>query len=177
VASTILSGIDLQRAFLANACGPPVALLALSFARSCVVHSPEARDGRRAEAGSNRRDQTFACVRRCLALGEAAFSGNGDPVLRAALGALDIMHHPIYGLETSVSIHQTVIDAPGSGAEVTVLSAVGLRCRPDATRVCLVAPVRVGANVPPAASLFYTLLEETSHSFLKAYTQLVKNHV
>ena len=85
-------------------------------------------------------------------------------------------HLILCGVETSVCVYQTAVDALQAGLAVTVLcDCVGAR-RPDDARACLEALGRAGAHVLPAETVFYSILGGTAHPFFKAYTQLVKKH-
>lgn len=105
-----------------------------------------------------------------------AFSALADPHIRQAILERGREHLLLSGLETSVCVYQTALDARAAGLEVTLLSdCVGAR-RADDARVCLDALIRAGVHVLPSETVFYSLLRDTSHPFFKAYTQLVKNH-
>jgi nicotinamidase-related amidase len=111
-----------------------------------------------------------------LQLGKSTFSAFADDGIRDALGALSVEHLLICGLETSVCVYQTALDALASSYQVTLLSdAVGCR-RPEDASPCLQALIRAGAHVLPSETVFYALLHSTSHPFFKSYTQLVKSH-
>lgn len=109
-------------------------------------------------------------------LGKDAFSALGDERIRSAMLAREPEHVLLCGLETSVCVYQTALDALSAGLQVTLLSdCVSARSSDDA-RVCLDALIRAGVHVLPSESVFYALLHDVKHPFFKAYTQLVKNH-
>lgn len=111
-----------------------------------------------------------------LQAGKSTFSAFGDDAIREALETLAPEHLLICGLETSVCVYQTALDALASSYQVTLLSdAVGCR-RPEDATPCLQALIRAGAHVLPSETVFYALLHTTSHPFFKSYTQLVKSH-
>ncbi|MBM3872496.1 MAG: isochorismatase family protein [Verrucomicrobia bacterium] len=180
VASTLLLGVDLQPAFLAVMPGGGKPLL-----RRCELALRSAVGlGMRVAFTEQRPDRLGGTDAALLAhapvdaprWAKSSFSAYGDPVIRAALGAPDLEHLLLCGLETPVCVYQTAIDALGAGTAVTVLSdAVGAR-RPDDARVCLEALIRAGAHVLPVETVFYALLQDSTHPFFKAYTQLVKDH-
>jgi nicotinamidase-related amidase len=108
--------------------------------------------------------------------GKTTFSALADPAIQAAVKDRGVEHLLLCGIETSVCVHQTAVEALASGLDVTVLSdCVGAR-RSDDAIVCLEALRRAGAYVLPAETVFYSLLHDTSHPFFKNYTQLVKAH-
>lgn len=109
--------------------------------------------------------------------GKNTFSALADDGIRdALLRDRGVEHLLLCGIETSVCVYQTAIDARAAKLEVTVLSdAVAARRTDDADR-CLDALARAGAHVLPSESVFYSLLHDVKHPFFKAYTQLVKSH-
>jgi nicotinamidase-related amidase len=108
--------------------------------------------------------------------GKDTFSAFADPAIRSAVLDPRREHVLLCGLETSVCVYQTALDARATGLEVTLLSdCVGAR-RADDARVCLDALIRAGVHVLPSETVFYALLRDVKHPFFKAYTQLVKNH-
>ena len=116
------------------------------------------------------------CVPSPRVFAKTTFSAFADPAIRDAINARPTEHVLLCGLETSVCVHQTALDAVAAGMHVTLLSdCVGAR-RPDDAQVCLEALVRAGVHVLPAETVFYALLHDVGHPFFKAYTQLVKKH-
>jgi hypothetical protein len=105
-----------------------------------------------------------------------AFSALGDSNLRAAVLDRGREHLLLSGLETSVCVYQTALDARAAGLEVTLLSDCVAARRADDARVCLDALIRAGVHVLPSETVFYSLLHDTTHPFFKAYTQLVKKY-
>lgn len=107
---------------------------------------------------------------------KTTFSALADASIRGSLEERGIEHLLLCGIETSVCVHQTALDALAAGMQVTLLSdCVGAR-RPDDARTCLQALVRAGVHVLPSETVFYSLLHDVSHPFFRAYTQLVKAH-
>jgi nicotinamidase-related amidase len=108
------------------------------------------------------------------ALRKDTFSALADDAIRAAVVPAE--HLLLCGLETSICIYQTALDALHTGLHVTILSdAVGAR-RPDDATACLAALRHAGAHVLPSETVFYSLLRDVRHPFFKTYTQLVKSH-
>ncbi len=110
------------------------------------------------------------------AWGKSTFSAFADDGIRDALRQRDVDHLLICGLETSICVYQTVLDAIDAQYQVTVLSdCVGAR-RPDDAEVALRALTQAGAHVLPAETVFYALLGDAGHPFFKNFTQLVKQY-
>ncbi|HTO04270.1 MAG TPA: isochorismatase family protein [Opitutus sp.] len=104
------------------------------------------------------------------------FSALADPVIREAILFRNPEHVLVCGIETSVCVHQTALDALAAGLQVTLLSdCVGAR-RPDDARTCIDALIRAGVHVLPSETVFYSLLRDVNHPFFRGYTQLVKAH-
>jgi nicotinamidase-related amidase len=104
------------------------------------------------------------------------FSALADSAVREALVSRGTEHILLCGIETSVCVHQTALDALSAGMQVTLLSdCVGAR-RPDDARTCIDALVRAGVHVLPSETVFYSLLHQVGHPFFRAYTQLVKKY-
>ena len=111
-----------------------------------------------------------------MVFGKATFSALADDGIRDALRARGVDHLLLCGIETSVCVYQTALDAIAAGLRVTLLAdCVGAR-RPDDARACLDALSRAGIHVLPSETVFYALLHGVRHPFFKAYTQLVKSH-
>lgn len=108
--------------------------------------------------------------------GKTTFSGIGDAGILDALRTLHVEHLIVCGLETSICVYLTAVDAINSGFQVTVLSdAVACR-RPADGQICLDALTRAGACVLPAETVFYSIIGTATHPSFKAYTQLVKKY-
>jgi nicotinamidase-related amidase len=119
----------------------------------------------------------LALVNRPAVHPKACFSALADEGIRKALlGDSGAEHLLLCGLETSICVYQTAVDALREGLAVTLLSdAVGARREGDALR-CLDALARTGAHVLPAETVFYAIVRDAAHPYFKAYTQLVKTH-
>jgi nicotinamidase-related amidase len=107
---------------------------------------------------------------------KGTFSALADDGIRDALRARDADHLLICGLETSVCVYQTALDAIDEQYQVTVLSDCVAARRPDDAQTALAALVQAGVHVLPAETVFYALLRDAKHPFFKAFTDLVKNH-
>lgn len=108
---------------------------------------------------------------------KSTFSALADDGIRDALRSQDVEHLILCGLETSVCIYQTALDALDAHMQVTILSDAVSARRPDDAKVCLDA-LRARSNVfvLPSETVFYCLLQDVKHPFFKPFTQLVKDH-
>lgn len=104
------------------------------------------------------------------------FSALGDDGIRDALRGLDAEHLILCGVESSICVYQTALDALDINLQVTILTdAVGSR-RSEDGKVCLDALSRMNVYVLPSETVFYALLQDASHPFFKGFTQLVKKY-
>ena len=112
-----------------------------------------------------------------LQMGKASFSALADHGIRETLlDRLGADHLILLGVETSICVYQTAVDAIRSEIPVTLLSdCVGGR-RPEDGSVALDALKRAGVNVLPAETVFYSMLGDAVHPFFRTYTQLVKKY-
>ena len=118
----------------------------------------------------------LACVKAPRQYAKSTFSALADDGILEALKSADVEHLILCGLETSVCVYQTALDAVDNNIQVTILSdAVGAR-RPDDADVCLRALAQNGVYVLPSETVFYSLLREVKHPFFKRYTELVKKY-
>lgn len=108
--------------------------------------------------------------------GKNTFSALADDGIRDALLGRKLEHILLCGIETSVCVYQTALDAIASGFQVTLFSdCVGAR-RSDDAAVCINALLRAGVHVLPSETVFYAMLQGVQHPFFKRFTQLVKSH-
>lgn len=111
-----------------------------------------------------------------VVFGKTAFSALADAPTREAVLARQPEHLFLCGIETSVCVYQTALDARAAGLEVTLLSDAVSARRADDAAFCLDALLRAGVHVLPSETVFYALLHDATHPFFKAYTQLVKRY-
>jgi nicotinamidase-related amidase len=105
------------------------------------------------------------------------FSALADDGIRDAIRAMDVEHLIICGLETSICVYQTALDALDAQLQVTILSDVVSARRPEDAKVCLDAlRARSHVYVLPSETVFYSLLQDVKHPFFKTFTQLVKEY-
>lgn len=110
-------------------------------------------------------------------LGKKNFSAMADDGIRDAVRAMDVEHLIICGLETSICVYQTALDALDAQLQVTILSDAVSARRPDDAKVCLDAlRARNHVYILPSETVFYSMLQDVKHPFFKAFTQLVKDH-
>ncbi|EIP99827.1 nicotinamidase-like amidase [Opitutaceae bacterium TAV1] len=174
-----LLAVDLQPVFLKTIAGGEAMLrrcrLALAAARGLGI--PVFFTEQLPEKLGPTDAATRALAPDAPAPGKSAFSALAEETaLLETFRDRSIEHVILCGLETSICVYQTAIDAIGADLQVTILTdAVGAR-RPDDARACLRALDRAGAHLLPVETVFYSILREASHPFFKSWTQLVKTH-
>lgn len=107
---------------------------------------------------------------------KSTFSALSDDGIRDAIRGFDVEHLILCGVETSICVYQTALDALDMNLQVTILSdAVGAR-RPEDAATCIEALKRTSVFILPSETVFYSLLQGVHHPFFKTFTQLVKNY-
>lgn len=87
-----------------------------------------------------------------------------------------IDHLLLIGIETSICIYQSAVQALGNGTGVTLLSdCIGER-RPQDRQAVLTQLLSMDAHVLPSETIFYSLLGSAKHAKFREFTQLVKTH-
>lgn len=105
------------------------------------------------------------------------FSALGDDSIRETLIEKYKAEHIILcGLETSISIYQTALDAINSDLQVTLLTDCLAARRPDDAKTALDALIRLGAYALPSETIFYSIVGSTTHPAFKDFTKLVKKY-
>lgn len=85
-------------------------------------------------------------------------------------------HLLLIGIETSICVYQTAVEALGAGTGITLLSdCIGERRLADREPV-LKQLLSMDAHVLPSETIFYSLLGSAKHPNFREYTQLVKNY-
>lgn len=120
--------------------------------------------------------ELLALTKDAALFSKSTFSAFGDDGICDAIKAADIEHLIICGLETSICVYQTALDAVDNNFQVTILSdAVGCR-RPEDGEMCLRSLIRNNVYVLPSETVFYALLQGAHHPFFKGFTELVKKY-
>jgi nicotinamidase-related amidase len=86
-----------------------------------------------------------------------------------------IDHLLIAGLETSICVYQTAIQAMGEEIGVTLLSDCITERRTEDRAPVLNQLLAMEAHVLPSETIFYSLLGSAEHPQFREFTQLVKN--
>lgn len=100
----------------------------------------------------------------------------------AADGILDwlrernVQHLLLTGLESSICIYQSAVQAMAEQFDVTLLSDAVTQRR-DADRLDAFATLRnAGAHILPVETVFYSLFGDSAHPRFREFTQLVKEY-
>jgi nicotinamidase-related amidase len=82
----------------------------------------------------------------------------------------------LLGIETSICIYQTAIQALGDDIGVTLLSDCISERRAEDREPVLKQLLSMDAHVLPAETIFYSLLGSAAHPQFRAFTELVKQY-
>lgn len=85
-----------------------------------------------------------------------------------------IDHLIIAGIETSICVYQTAVDALGQDLGVTLLSDCISQRRPEDRAPVIQQLLAMEAHFLPSETIFYSLLSSAEHPKFRAFTQLVK---
>ncbi len=108
--------------------------------------------------------------------GKSTFSALADDGIRDALKSLNVEHLILCGIETSICIYQTALDAIDNHFQVTILTdATGGR-RPEDHAPSLDSLIRAGAYVLPSEAVFYSILGSAHHPSFKTFNEAVKKY-
>jgi hypothetical protein len=103
----------------------------------------------------------------------SAFEADG---LSRWIESNQIDHILIAGIETSICVYQTAIQALGEDIGVTLLSDCISERRPEDREPVLKQLLSMEAHVLPSETIFYSLIGDAQHPDFKSFTQLVKDY-
>jgi nicotinamidase-related amidase len=170
-AGALLLCVDLQEVFLKSIADGPQLIKRCSFAVQA------AKGFKIPVVFTEQVPQKLGATLPAKQFGKATFSALADDGIRDAIRAMDIEHLIICGLETSICVYQTALDALDAQLQVTILSDAVSARRPEDAKVCLDAlRARSHVYVLPSETVFYSMLQDVKHPFFKTFTQLVKDH-
>ena len=107
---------------------------------------------------------------------KAAFSAFGAEGLEDALRTGGIEHLLLAGVETSVCVYQTGLDARRSGFAVTALTDCLSGRRPTDGEWALRSLVDAGCHALPLETVFYALLRTAENPLFRDFSQLVRKY-
>jgi len=174
----------------------PVALLLVDWQAAFTDHMPTgAHAARRAElaAGAaqllnmpvaitehvpDKLGETMPSIRAAApeapVFAKTAFSALGAEGLIPWLRERNAQHLLLTGLESSICIYQTAVQAMAEEFDVTLLSDA-ITQRRDQDRLDAFATLRnAGAHILPVETVFYSLFSDSVHPQFRAFTKLVK---
>jgi nicotinamidase-related amidase len=107
---------------------------------------------------------------------KSAFSALEADGLSRWIESNQIDHLLLLGIETSVCIYQTAIQALGDDIGVTLLSDCISERRPEDREPVLKQLLSMDAHVLPSETIFYSLLGSAEHPQFREFTGLVKEY-
>ena len=102
------------------------------------------------------------------------FSAFGCNEFNDRIKKYDIDHILLSGIETSICIYLTAIDALRRGIGVTVLSDCVLSRRPEDGKTALRQATKAGAHVLPLETVVYSMLGGSFHPQFKTISNFIK---
>ena len=113
-------------------------------------------------------------ARNAKTFSKQTFSALGAPGLERYLRDKEIYHLLVVGLETPICIYQTGLQATEEDIDITFLSdALGSRRKEDHS-AALEGLRRLGCQVLPSETVFYSLIGEVNSIYFRDFNQIVK---
>ena len=107
---------------------------------------------------------------------KSTFSAFGAEGLEDSLRNKGIEHLLLAGVETSICVHQTALDAMRLGFAVTILSDCVSCRRPEDGEWSLRALRDAGCHLMPIETVLYSLLTTAENPFFKDFSKLVRKY-
>lgn len=104
------------------------------------------------------------------------FSAFGVPGFIDFLKEKDLSHLLIAGLETSVCVYQTIMDAMRYGLDVTMLSDCVAGRRDEDSYAIVASLQNSGCHRLPSETVFYSLLQTSADLRFKQFNDIVKKY-
>lgn len=105
---------------------------------------------------------------------KSAFSALGAEGLHRWVEANQIDHLLLAGIESSICVYQTAVQALGEEIGVTLLADCISERRPEDRAPVLGQLLAMDAHVLPSETIFYSLLGDAGHPKFRTFTRLVK---
>tara|TARA_B100000959_G_C14911185_1_gene595179 strand:+ start:217 stop:807 length:591 start_codon:yes stop_codon:yes gene_type:complete len=176
IASTAVVGVDLQPVFLdlvtngeklRERCALLLESAALTGMRVYLTEQvPE-------KLGGFDKDLT-ALVPNAPRFAKSTFSAFGAEGFENALRTDGIEHLLLAGLETTICVYQTALDARRSGLAVTILTDC-VSCRRPADEKWALGSLRdAGCHVLPVETIFYALISTAKNPLFRKFSKLIQ---
>jgi nicotinamidase-related amidase len=107
---------------------------------------------------------------------KTTFSALEASGIRRWIETNQIDHLLLVGIETSICIYQTAIQALGDDIGVTLLSDCISERRPEDREPVLKQLLSMEAHILPSETIFYSLLGSAKHPQFREFTQIVKHY-
>ena len=108
--------------------------------------------------------------------GKSDFSAWKSAEFQDKLREDEISHLLIGGIETTICVYQTIIEARSDDMAVTLLSDV-IDCRRPQDAAPVIRTLQDHQTLHlPSETVFYSILQDVNHPAFRDYTKLVKNY-
>lgn len=104
------------------------------------------------------------------------FSAFGSPGFINFLKEKDIKHLLLAGLETSICVYQTIMDAMHHGLDITMLSDCIAGRRDEDSYAVIASLLHSNCHRLPSETIFYSLLQTSEDPRFKQFNNLVKKY-
>ena len=116
----------------------------------------------------------FKLARNPKVFPKRSFSALGAPGIENYLRDKEIYHLLVIGLEVPICVYQTGLQASEEDVDVTFLSDALSSRRVQDEPAVISALTRLGCQVLPSETVFYSLLADSQNSYFREFGQLVK---
>ena len=107
---------------------------------------------------------------------KATFSAFGAVGFEDALRSDGTEHLLVGGVETSICVYQTALDALRAGFEVTILTDC-VSCRREADGVSALRALREsGCHALPLETVFYSMIQTAEHPLFRDFSKLIRKY-
>lgn len=121
-------------------------------------------------------EDLLACAPKRELFGKTAFSAFQSTALMRFLQKRRTEHILLCGVETSICVYQSALQAMRNELDVTLLADCHGARRPRDEKAVVRFLEKNGVHVLPAETVFYSLLADAKHPRFRAFTELVKRH-
>ncbi|MGE9295414.1 MAG: isochorismatase family protein [Puniceicoccales bacterium] len=105
---------------------------------------------------------------------KTAFSALGAEGILDWLRERNVQHILIAGVESTICVYQTAVQAMAESLDVTILTDAVAERRNGDREPALATLRNAGAHILPSETIFYSLLGDATHPQFREFTKLVK---
>ena len=177
-ATTVIVSIDLQPVFIEVVANPDAlrSRNSLLLEVASLFSMPILLTEQVPEKLGGLDEELFALASDAPRFSKSAFSAFGAEGFGDALRDMGASHLLLAGVETSICVYQTALDATRAGFKTTILTDCISCRRPSDGEWALRYLQNAGCNLLPVETVFYELLGEASHPLFREFSGLVRKY-